>query len=339
MGTSINIAPEEGHFDFSEDTARHTTGFALWIEAHNLALEKDRVQSSRVGSEAELIAILDSGLSFSMPLPLIGASEGLAELERTELVREYERQKQKAQEEILKAQEEQAKALKEEEQKTAEITLALAEEALRQAELEEQRLAEEKAQKEQELLEKEEAEKKLLEEKLLADSAIRNTASIEEKDVIIEEKLQDTATKPIALDNLAEKETTATSLEDTTVVIDESKKAFPVDLPSDNVDMIQYSIQKDGNDYVALFTLFNKGTDTQAGNITFSISFEDGETMPFVGYVGTYRFKLQVPKNYLLRMSAPMLEHAKVSAPRMITIYLQNNRDEVFFRKNIMITN
>ncbi len=333
IGTSINIAPEEGHFDYSKETSKHTTSFASWIESHNLASEKDRIIHNKANSEAELLAILDSGLAFNMPLPLVGASEGLVHFLKNEHAKELALKEEKAKEEILKAVQEKAKALELEEQRKAEEALAIAQKALQEAEQE--KLA---------LLQKELEEKLALEaqKQAIAEEERLIAQNNRQENEIKEEILKEENHKPNALENDAEKETTDTSLEDSTVVKTEETKPsarFPQELPSDNVDMIQFSAVQEGDSYIAIFTLLNKGDEVQSGRIHYSISFEDGETMPFVGYVGTYRFKMQVPKTYPLALSQEMIAHAKVSAPRLITIYLLNHRDEVFFRKNIMITN
>ncbi len=334
LGTSIDIAPEEGHFNYSKETAKGTTSFATWIETHNLANEKDKEKHTRTNSEAELLAILDSGLSFNMPLPLIGASEGLVLLSKQEYMKEIALKEEKAKEEILKAEQEKAEALAEQEQAEADKALLLAQKALEEAKIE-----------------KEALEQKELEEKLLLEAqkeAIIQAEKLAEEQKLIaqnqsnKEKIEEEKNKPNALENNAEKETTDTSLEASNVVKTEETKPvikFPQELPAENVEMIQYSTIQEGNSYVAVFTLLNKTDDVQAGRIHYSISFADGKTMPFDGYVGTYRFKMQVPKNYPLALSQEMLDHAKVSEPRLITIYLLNHRDEVFFRKNIMITN
>ncbi len=99
-----------------------------------------------------------------------------------------------------------------------------------------------------------------------------------------------------------------------------SKKKYLEDIFFENINIDKVQITDRPNSYKVDFTLINLAEVQQSGIIEFSLEFEDGTIIPFTSIRGSYRFRHQVAKKYVVTKGEDIKQYNKVSKPYSFVI-------------------
>ncbi len=114
------------------------------------------------------------------------------------------------------------------------------------------------------------------------------------------------------------------------------KTVIQEEIISNAVEFTSSSLEKVQNNYAISFILRNIGEELRVGDIHFALHFANNEKISF-SELGSYRFRIQVPKEYTLISTPRMLDYARVAEPLYISVTLINDNGQVFMRKNLLI--
>ncbi len=94
-----------------------------------------------------------------------------------------------------------------------------------------------------------------------------------------------------------------------------NKKKYLDDISYEDINLDKVLIVNRPNSYKVDFTLINLGENQQRGIIEFSMEFEDGTVIPFSSIRGSYRFRHQVAKKYVVTKGEDIKKYSKISEP------------------------